>query len=63
MLGLIANIQNEMDASYQEKSMLTDLFTKNKFWGLGWITFNLRSYLCNILFPISSMRRIKSRTK
>ena len=28
------NIQNEMDASYQEKSMLTNLFTENKF--LGW---------------------------
>ena len=28
------NIQNEMDARYQEKSMLTDLFTEHKF--LGW---------------------------
>ena len=28
------NIQNEMDASYQEKSMLTNLFTEHKF--LGW---------------------------
>ena len=27
------NIQNEMDASYQEKSMLTNLFTEHKFWG------------------------------
>tara|TARA_B100000700_G_scaffold316088_1_gene405051 strand:- start:1652 stop:1882 length:231 start_codon:yes stop_codon:yes gene_type:complete len=27
------NIQNEMDARYQEKSMLTNLFTENKFWG------------------------------
>tara|TARA_Y100001968_G_C19447086_1_gene766014 strand:- start:248 stop:412 length:165 start_codon:yes stop_codon:yes gene_type:complete len=24
-----------MEASYQEKSMLTDLFTVNKFW--GWV--------------------------
>ena len=30
----IGNIQNEMDARYQEKSMLTNLFTENKF--LGW---------------------------
>ena len=30
----IGNIQNEMDARYQEKSMLTDLFTEHKF--LGW---------------------------
>ena len=27
------NIQNEMDARYQEKSMLTNLFTVHKFWG------------------------------
>ncbi len=27
------NIQNEMDARYQEKSMLTNLFTEHKFWG------------------------------
>ena len=27
------NIQNEMDANYQEKSMLTNLFTEHKFWG------------------------------
>ena len=29
------NIQNEMDARYQEKSMLTNLFTDHKF--LGWV--------------------------
>ena len=29
----IGNIQNEMDARYQEKSMLTNLFTEHKFWG------------------------------
>ena len=28
------NIQNEMDARYQEKSMLTNLFTEHKL--LGW---------------------------
>ena len=28
------NIQNEMDVRYQEKSMLTNLFTEHKF--LGW---------------------------
>ncbi len=26
-------IQYEMESKYQEKSMLTDLFTENKFWG------------------------------
>ena len=30
---LAGNIQNEMDARYQEKSMLTNLFTEHKFWG------------------------------
>ena len=30
----VGNIQNEMDARYQEKSMLTNLFTEHKF--LGW---------------------------
>ncbi len=33
MLDLIGNIQYEMDARYQEKSMLTNLFTEHKFWG------------------------------
>ncbi len=33
MLGFLATTQYEMDAKYQEKSMLTDLFTENKFWG------------------------------
>ena len=27
------NIQNEMDSGYQEKSILTNLFTEHKFWG------------------------------
>ena len=33
MLFWIGSIQYEMDAQYQEKSMLTDLFTEQKFWG------------------------------
>ncbi len=35
MNKLFSIIQYEMEASYQEKSMLTDLFTVNKFW--GWV--------------------------
>tara|TARA_B100001250_G_C19595276_1_gene698152 strand:+ start:356 stop:556 length:201 start_codon:yes stop_codon:yes gene_type:complete len=35
MLVLLIYIQNEMDAKYQENSMLTDLFTEHKFW--GWV--------------------------
>ena len=27
------NIQNEMDAKYEENSSLTNLFTEHKFWG------------------------------
>ena len=33
MIYLFSTIQYEMDANYQEKSMLTDLFTEHKFWG------------------------------
>ena len=33
MLDWLLTIQYEMDAKYQEKSMLTNLFTEHKFWG------------------------------
>ena len=33
ILSVVDAYQNKMDASYQEKSMLTDMFTENKFWG------------------------------
>ena len=33
MFVLLGSIQYEMDAKYQEKSMLTNLFTEQKFWG------------------------------
>ena len=49
MLSLIASIQYEMDAKYQEKSMLTDLFTEHKF--LGWVGLLLIFItICAILF-------------
>ena len=35
LLLVVDTYQNQMEASYQEKSMLTNLFTENKF--LGWI--------------------------
>tara|TARA_B100000700_G_C14361346_1_gene541660 strand:- start:67 stop:321 length:255 start_codon:yes stop_codon:yes gene_type:complete len=35
MLASLGSIQYEMDAKYQEKSMLTNLFTEHKFW--GWV--------------------------
>tara|TARA_Y100001968_G_scaffold290202_1_gene293830 strand:+ start:113 stop:313 length:201 start_codon:yes stop_codon:yes gene_type:complete len=49
MLFWIGSIQYEMDAQYQEKSMLTDLFTEDKFW--GWVGLLLIFItICVILF-------------
>ncbi len=43
------NIQNEMDARYQEKSMLTNLFTEHKF--LGWAgLLSIFVAICAILY-------------
>ena len=33
--AVVDTYQNQMESSYQEKSMLTNLFTENKFW--GWV--------------------------
>ena len=30
---IVDTYQNSMEASYQEKSMLTNLFVENQFWG------------------------------
>ncbi|KGG14934.1 MULTISPECIES: hypothetical protein [unclassified Prochlorococcus] len=38
LFSLVDAYQNQMDASYQEKSMLTNLFTENKFWGWAGLT-------------------------
>ena len=35
LLLLVDTYQNEMEARYHEKSMLTNLFSENQFW--GWI--------------------------
>ena len=49
MLFFLESIQYEMDAKYQEKSMLTDLFTEHKF--LGWAGLLLIFItICMILF-------------
>ena len=49
MLVLLGSIQDEMDAKYQEQSMLTDLFTEHKF--LGWVGLFLIFFtICAILF-------------
>ena len=49
MLILLGFIQYEMDAKYQEKSMLTDLFTEQKFWGWAGLLLILFT-ICVILF-------------
>ena len=49
MFVSFSSIQYEMDAQYQEKSMLTDLFTEDKFW--GWVGLLLIFItICVILF-------------
>ena len=49
MFGFLVTIQYEMDAQYQEKSMLTDLFTEQKLW--GWVGLLLIFItICVILF-------------
>ena len=49
MINFILVIQYEMEAKYQEKSMLTDLFTQNKF--LGWTgLFTIFFAVCAIFF-------------
>tara|TARA_B100000579_G_scaffold393430_1_gene370039 strand:+ start:2196 stop:2396 length:201 start_codon:yes stop_codon:yes gene_type:complete len=49
MLALFSSIQDEMDARYQEKSMLTDLFTEHKFWGWAGLLLIFIS-ICVIFF-------------
>ncbi len=49
MLFFLGTIQYEMDAKYQEKSMLTDLFTENKFWGWAGLIL-IFIIICVILF-------------
>ena len=33
LFAIVDTYQNNMEANYQEKSMLTNLFVENKFWG------------------------------
>ena len=49
MFRFLSTIQYEMDAKYQEKSMLTDLFTEHKFWGWAGLLFIFIT-ICVILF-------------
>ena len=48
-LSHLSTIQYDMEASYQEKSMLTNLFIENKFW--GWIgLFIVFFAICSVIF-------------
>ena len=49
MLGFFGTIQYDMDANYQENSMLTDLFTEHKFWGWAGLLLIFIT-ICVILF-------------
>ena len=49
MLFFLESIQYEMDAKYQEKSMLTDLFNEHKFWGWAGLLLIFIT-ICIILF-------------
>ena len=49
MLFFLGSIQYEMDAKYQEKSMLTDLFTEHKLWGWTGLLLIFIT-ICAILF-------------
>ena len=54
MIHFLANIQYEMDAKYQEKSMLTNLFTEHKFWGWTGLLLIFITICVILLFQIRS---------
>jgi len=49
MRVLLSTLQYQMDAKYQEKSILTDLFTEHKFWGWAGL-FLIFITICIVLF-------------
>ncbi len=49
MITFLATIQYEMDAQYQEKSMLTNLFAEHKFWGWAGLLLIFIT-ICLVLF-------------
>ena len=49
MIHSLSTIQYEMDAKYQDNSMLTDLFTEHKFWGWAGLLLIFIT-ICSILF-------------
>ena len=51
---LILTIQYEMEAQYQEKSMLTNLFVDNKFWGWTGL-FIIFLSICSIFYFTASI--------
>ncbi len=49
MFLFLLTIQYQMEAEYQEKSMLTNLFTEHKFWGWTGL-FVIFTAICSIFF-------------
>ena len=54
MLVSLCSIQYEMDAKYQEQSMLTNLFTENKFLGWAGLLFIFITICVILIFQIRS---------
>tara|TARA_Y100001968_G_scaffold294864_1_gene301785 strand:- start:553 stop:753 length:201 start_codon:yes stop_codon:yes gene_type:complete len=54
MLILLGSMQYEMDAKYQEKSMLTDLFTEQKFWGWAGLLLIFIAICSILIFQVRS---------
>ena len=54
MLASLGSIQYEMDAKYQEKSMLTNLFTEHKFWGWAGLLLIFITICVILVFQVRS---------
>lgn len=48
IFSVIDTVQYEIESRYQETSMLTNLFTENKFW--GWTGLTLITIFLGIIF-------------
>jgi len=48
LFSIVDTYQNSIEASYHEKSMLTNLFVENKFW--GWMGLTAIAISLGIVF-------------
>ena len=56
LFAIVDTYQNNMEANYQEKSMLTNLFVENKFW--GWMGLTIIVISPNIFLEFLPKRLI-----